>query len=498
MFPDNQSYLKAIFLAKRLMSYDLHEQESTWKNIWNKRTYRWWIPILSQLMSILVQEYQVEGAVVVQRWVYALAKQRTTPEGDPGYLGLALALRSLSQITHTAAWKENKGEETEQEVVAIWVHELQKAALTHLLEQPVALVSLVRDVQHLSRPARTFAAESLLDLLLQPENRHLHETLLSALEALHADISTQRLLVAQQDGEAEVQQALQYLFSLKEQEIATELSELKGDENELHTMQRTPIEENSLDNLEKEDSFEDIRALLGNDDEQKRQRAIEMLIQREDAATTQALLAMLTTSEERVHQAVIQILSAQERDALLPHLLHSLNSQSWQGREAIMSIIRAWGEPAVEETLTFLSRDAQAVVRAAAVHLLATLEDEAPIDVLIQALKDDDWRVRMATMQALCNLGERVPSEPLLAALQDSSEQVRWAASQAIGKRDNDGERITVELLASDLDVHSSAHTRMVVYRLGLLGKHAPLEPLYEALQDADLSVRLEAAQALD
>ncbi len=105
----NQDYLVAVGLAQRLMSQDQLEREAAWNAIWSERIYKRWAEVLRLLVDILVEKYGVEGAHVAQQWLRILAQQRSTPAGDPGYLGLALVLRSLREVTGTAPWEAADG-----------------------------------------------------------------------------------------------------------------------------------------------------------------------------------------------------------------------------------------------------------------------------------------------------------------------------------------------------------------------------------------------------
>jgi hypothetical protein len=75
------------------------------------------------MVGVLVQCYHKEGARKVRDWLHALADQQHTFEGDPGSLGLTLALKSLGEIAETSSsyWSQEGGHEVEEELVTSWI-----------------------------------------------------------------------------------------------------------------------------------------------------------------------------------------------------------------------------------------------------------------------------------------------------------------------------------------------------------------------------------------
>jgi hypothetical protein len=115
------------------------------------------------------------------------------PEGDPGYLGLALALRSLREVVNTTSWEEADGPAFEKNIVAFWVHPLHKETWYRLLKQPMPLAQLAHEVQYLSTPTVAFAVDFLVEIPLQDHHRHMDETFLYALDILKEHLPVERL-----------------------------------------------------------------------------------------------------------------------------------------------------------------------------------------------------------------------------------------------------------------------------------------------------------------
>ena len=492
----NQDYLVAVGLAQRLMSQDQLEREAAWNGIWSERIYKRWAEVLRLLMGILVEKYAVEGAHVAQQRLRILAQQRSTPAGDPGYLGLALVLRSLREVTGMAPWEAADGPAFEKEIVALWVHELHKTTLYHILEQPVPLATLAHEVKYLSTPTVTFAVESLLEILFQEHNRHLHETLLHALDVLKDHLPVESLVTALQSEGNAVREAAQHLLQIRENTPSPKPPIGESDSSE------EQVEHPEAEIRDRQEEHSPIEALLDelrSFDGLAHQRATRALIRLRNQVSTEVLSDLLHDPNERVREAAVQILGTKGKDVrAISALLSALHDCSRQVQESAMQALRALGEDVVDEALTFIDNDSRAIIRAAAAQVLGIVGEDAPVEALVAALHDSDWRVRKAAAEGLSNLGERVPVEQLLAALNDESERVYWAAAQAIGKRDNNEEDFSVEPLAIDLNSNHSVHRWFEVHKLGLLGKHAPVKPLLAALQDPDLSVRMEAVQALD
>lgn len=94
-----QEYLAAVELARRLTHQDQAMQDEAWESAWKRRTYSRWTEVLRLMVGVLYQQPGNKGKLEAQHWLQELIGQRSTEEGDPGDLGLALALKSLAEIT---------------------------------------------------------------------------------------------------------------------------------------------------------------------------------------------------------------------------------------------------------------------------------------------------------------------------------------------------------------------------------------------------------------
>ena len=103
-----QEYLAAGELARRLTHQDQTVREENWEQTWSKRTYSRWIEVLRLMVGVLYQQFGNKGKLEAQHWLQQLVGQRLTEEGDPGDLGLALALKSLAEITKEEEREQSK------------------------------------------------------------------------------------------------------------------------------------------------------------------------------------------------------------------------------------------------------------------------------------------------------------------------------------------------------------------------------------------------------
>jgi HEAT repeat protein len=115
-----QEYLAALALAEQLLCAD--SEAAAWELAWSKRTYSRWSEVLRLMVGILAEREEPGAAEMAQRWLRSLAGQRTTAEGDPGDLGLILAVRSLREVAGPAS------RELATSIVLQWIEALDEAA----------------------------------------------------------------------------------------------------------------------------------------------------------------------------------------------------------------------------------------------------------------------------------------------------------------------------------------------------------------------------------
>lgn len=148
---------------------------------------------------------------------------------------------------------------------------------------------------------------------------------------------------------------------------------------------------------------------------------------------------------------------------------------------------------AVEPLISLLGKDEQQGVRANAARALGKMGDRRAALPLIQALQDPAWEVRSSAVCALERLADPRAALPLIAVLQDQEGDVAYHATRALGKlRDPRAVGPLVERLkGDDRDLGPSLSAA-----LGQLGE-AAFEPLVETLKHGNSEARTHAALAL-
>ncbi len=92
-----QEYLAAVELARRLTHQDQAMQDEAWESAWKRRTYSRWTEVLRLMVGVLYQQPGNKGKLEAQHWLQELIGQRSTEEGDPGDLGLALGTQIVGR-----------------------------------------------------------------------------------------------------------------------------------------------------------------------------------------------------------------------------------------------------------------------------------------------------------------------------------------------------------------------------------------------------------------
>jgi len=147
-----QEYLASAELACLLTDQKSQICENTWHLAWSKRTYSRWTEVLRLMVGVLAQTGGKKGREVAQRWLRALLEQRVTKEGDPGNLGLMLALKSLAEVSEMVGWKASHTATIEKDIITTWIDELHFAVAHNRKTQIESLASLSYDVSHLRKP----------------------------------------------------------------------------------------------------------------------------------------------------------------------------------------------------------------------------------------------------------------------------------------------------------------------------------------------------------
>lgn len=119
------------------------------------------------LVGALVRQHGTLGAETARQWLEALAGQARTPEGDPGDLGLTLAMRSLSELgaDDLDRCQEEGLVALGSEIGAIWARELIAALLYQHKWRIPRLKALAEELRLLSAPLLEGALSVFLEAL---------------------------------------------------------------------------------------------------------------------------------------------------------------------------------------------------------------------------------------------------------------------------------------------------------------------------------------------
>src|SRR5579884_4292790 len=172
-----QEYLAALALAEGLLS--TNSEATAWELAWSKRTYSRWNEVLRLMVGILAAHEEPGAAEMALRWLRNLAGQHATAEGDPGDLGLILAVRSLAEVAGPATrdlatdivlrWSETLAEAARRGRSTLWDNPrskrlLELAAEIRFFDEQVVAVTieqLARSLQDAAWQVRQNAAEAL-------------------------------------------------------------------------------------------------------------------------------------------------------------------------------------------------------------------------------------------------------------------------------------------------------------------------------------------------
>jgi bilin biosynthesis protein len=184
---------------------------------------------------------------------------------------------------------------------------------------------------------------------------------------------------------------------------------------------------------------------------------------------------------------------------LLQDMVECLGDSRGTVRLRFATMLGEIGQPATDILLKSLAEHPNPVVRRAVAKTLTLIGDPAAVPGLVQAvLHDEDTVVKSSSVGALARTGQiAVPT--LLSLLTDSTtpENLKGLAAWALAFIGLEAKDALLEQIHSDsVEVRSA-----IVAAIVKMAQEAPddqmFEILVEALQDRDLTVRLEAISAL-
>jgi HEAT repeat protein len=487
-----QEYLAAVELALRLTHRDQIIREEAWKFAWGKRTYSRWTEILRLMVGVLYQQPGNKGKLEAQHWLQELVGQRSIEEGDPGDLGLALALKSLTEIPEEDEPKQCSSiGQLQHKIVSIWLDELLRTGYDPLRRTKWwRLRPLSIDVFYIHGREVDKALEHLIKTLWS-KNKDKRESASELLRELGQRVPLKQLLVALNDPDARVRvAAIKSLMGQGDRVPLEHLLDALHDQDE--SVRRAAIE--ALGEQGERVPLEHLLGALHDKDESVRRAAVAALGKQGERTPLEHLLNSLHDQDSFVRRAAVTALGKQGERTSLEHLLDALHDENWVVRMAAVEALGRQGERVHLEHLLGALHDQDHFVRWAAVEALGRQGERVHLEHLLGALHDQVSFVRIVAVAALGEQGERVPLEHLLDALHDKDESVRRAAVAALRKQ---GERVPLEHLLNSLYDENWAIRGRAVAALGEQGERIPLEHLLDTLHDKDESVRIAAVAAL-
>jgi HEAT repeat protein len=210
-------------------------------------------------------------------------------------------------------------------------------------------------------------------------------------------------------------------------------------------------------------SVEPLIASLKDDDENVRIRVIKALGKIKAPQSVEPLIALLKDKREDFRRNAAWVLGEiGDRRAIEPLIAALGDPESDVRRNAAGSLAKI-GAPAVVSLIDVL-KSGNHLARANAARALGEIKDPRAIGPLIDSLADAGWDDEKMVIEALAKISQPAVG-PLIAALKDKGRlpRIRRNAAKALGR----------------------------------IKARSAVEPLVEALEDTEISVRMSAASAL-
>jgi len=470
-------------------------RKRAWALIDEKSVMSRWSEPLAMMAGVLVTQYGAAGDRAAARWIGGLSERQASPEGDPGYLALGLALHALRDTVGTTS---SELQQAQERCLTIWADAYAEAARKVRRVLRSRLLRLMHDIADFTGPdgGITIVMERLVQQLSDPDER-VRKRAVRALGALGERTPIEPLLQALNDQSGRVRGV-----------TVTVLSKVK-------VRERVPIEP--------------LLQMLDNPYGGIRQAALALLARLGERTPVEPLLHALSDPSAAVRWAAAIALGRLGERAPIEPLEQAFRDHAWRVRSAVATAVGALGERAPIALLEQALRDPDRSVRRAAATALGRLGGYAPLEPLVQALHDDDRGVRAAAVKAVGALGERAPARLLVPMLYDSAEAVRQATVRALSnmgdqvpaaqlqqalRNPNDDVRAAAEAVVGKLEKQAPVEALRHMSRnagsdpsngiryaavavLAGLEEQAPLEPLFQAFRDRSWRVRQIAIEAL-
>jgi HEAT repeat protein len=484
-----QEHLTALELARRLTSQNPDVQKNAWNVAWSKRTYSRWTEVLRLMMGALVQ-LGPSGRSQAQRWLHSLMQQRETEDGDPGNLGLMLALRSLVEVAELPEWHAPQTARLGEQIVSTCIMEALDHAPHDRGHTPEQLEASTQEMGYLPGALSHMVIEQCLTLLLGPDDGS-RKVGAEILKKQRERVPVEPLLNALGNERAEIREAaLDVLAEQGERVPLGRLLEAVHDDSWL-------VREAAAKALLKQGLRVPLEPLLQLLSERRSPLPSNLAdvfkMYGERLPLEPFLNCLVNNDDDDKHRAVLarDVLIDQGTHVPAESWIEVIRRAGWTSHMQISFTLRSLKELIPVDALLDLLHDENEVARWVAAEALRDREPPAPVEKLVPALKNEDPRVRIYILEALSKQWQQVPEDPLWDALDDTRSMLVGAAIAVLGNR------LSQETIASMLESEFEAIRSGALKALATHGTEANVELVLSALRDRSWQVRRQAIETI-
>jgi HEAT repeat protein/tRNA A-37 threonylcarbamoyl transferase component Bud32 len=176
-----------------------------------------------------------------------------------------------------------------------------------------------------------------------------------------------------------------------------------------------------------------VASLLIDPDIDVMNKAVDVLVEINDAETVKYLLPALKSENEFSRRAAVEVLNEIGTTDSVKYLLEAVGDEDWWVRERASDALARIGGPRVVDAVLELVNDKDENIRRAAVEILNTCKDKRAVDHLIAAVDDEDWWVSERAADALAEIGNEKALPAILKLLARNNRSVP-VALRAVAK----------------------------------------------------------------
>jgi HEAT repeat protein/GTPase SAR1 family protein len=384
-----QEYLVAVALGYWLTDPDKTRTEEILTLMKNKSPRSRWNEPLQLLVGVLTQERGEDGFPIAMEWLSWLGEKNISTEGDPGYLALLLALRSLNEMPYLLKLEGSaQADQLRKQIVQCWVKALIERARAD--RDIKYLLNVIDDITKLPAQSSSDAIQLLL-VLLTDSSSSVRNAVVQALGQLGERTPVEELVQILHDADSSLRcNAASILGRLGE---------------------RAPIDEL-------------IQALLDADSSVRR-AVVQALGWLGERAPVDVLVQALYDTDSSVRYGAAQALGQLGERAPVDELVQALHDISSSVRYGAAEALGRLGERAPVDELVQVLHDTDSSVRSAAAQALGQLGERAPVDELVQALHDINSSVRRAAAEALRMLKDEDVRQYISQVFQSTTHSIR-------------------------------------------------------------------------